>query len=92
MDGFLSMLLPGAFVAGLDFEDCFLRWLASHACRRLLGVRSQCPAALASISSCCSAWALPLDGTTGARRRRSGKLAYFEPRPALLISWGISAW
>ena len=43
MDGFLGIMSPGAFLAGLGLQDCFLHWLASPACRRLLGVR--CPVA-----------------------------------------------
>ena len=27
MDSFLYLLPPGAYVAGLGFQNCFLRWL-----------------------------------------------------------------
>ena len=33
------MLRPGAWAAGLDFQDCFMRRLLSPASRRSLGVR-----------------------------------------------------
>ena len=39
IDGLLGMPWPGAFVAGLEFQDCFSHWLASPAFRRSLGVR-----------------------------------------------------
>ena len=39
MDGFLRLQPPGTSVGGLDFQDCFLRWPASLARRRLPGVR-----------------------------------------------------
>ena len=39
MDGFLSMLSPGALMTGLDFQDCCLHCLTSPARRRLPGVR-----------------------------------------------------
>ena len=39
MDGFLRLLPPGAFVAGLDIQDCLPQWLVSPARRRLQGVR-----------------------------------------------------
>ena len=39
IDGFLRLLRPGAFMAGLDFQDCFLHWLVRPVCRRWLGIR-----------------------------------------------------
>ena len=66
MDGFLSMLSPGALAAGLDFQDCFWHWLVSPACRRLLGVRHSLARRLGVSYSYRSALALRLDGTIGA--------------------------
>ena len=39
MDGFLSLLSPGAFMGGVDLQDCFLHWPVAPAHRRFLGVR-----------------------------------------------------
>ena len=39
MDDFLQMLLPGAYVGGIDLQDCFLQWLVAPSRRRYLGVR-----------------------------------------------------
>ena len=39
MGEFLELLSPGAFIGGIDLQDCFLRCLASPSRRRFLGVR-----------------------------------------------------
>ena len=39
MDNCSRLLYPRASVGGVDFQDCFLRWLVSPARRRFLGVR-----------------------------------------------------
>ena len=38
MASFLLLLWPGAYAAGPDLQDCFLRWLVSPRGRRLMGV------------------------------------------------------
>ena len=39
MDGFLELLSSGAYMGGVDLQDCFLHWLVAPIHRRLLGVR-----------------------------------------------------
>ena len=39
-DGFLASLCPGAFITGLDLQDCFLRRLVFRASRLYLGERN----------------------------------------------------
>ena len=39
MDEFLGTLIPGAYMGGVDLQDCFLHWLVAPSCRRCLGVR-----------------------------------------------------
>ena len=39
MDAFLGLRPPGAYMGGIDWQDCSLGWLASPSCRRSLGVR-----------------------------------------------------
>ena len=39
MDDLLQLLTPGAFVGGIDLQDCFLRRLVAPSRRRYLGVR-----------------------------------------------------
>ena len=39
MGDFLQTLSPGAYMGGVDFQDCFLHWLVAPARRRFLGVR-----------------------------------------------------
>ena len=39
MDGFISRLKPRQYMAGLDFQDCFLHWPIHWSCRRRLGLR-----------------------------------------------------
>ena len=36
---FLQLLSPGAYVGGIDLQNCFLRWLVAPSRRRYLGVR-----------------------------------------------------
>ena len=39
MDKFPQLLSPGAFMDGVDFQDCFLRWIVAPEFRRFLGAR-----------------------------------------------------
>ena len=39
MDSLLGLVFPGCYMAGLDFQDCFLHWLVHADSRRRLGVR-----------------------------------------------------
>ena len=39
MDQWLEMIYPGAWMAGIDFVDCFLHWMVHPSQRRLLGLR-----------------------------------------------------
>ena len=39
MDAFPQLLPPGAFMEGVDFQDCSLRWLVAPECRHSLGAR-----------------------------------------------------
>ena len=39
MDSFLEKLKPRAYMAGLDFQDCFLHWKVHRDSRRWLGLR-----------------------------------------------------
>ena len=39
MDSFIEKLKPNAFMAGLDFQDCFFHWKVHRQSRKWLGVR-----------------------------------------------------
>ena len=39
MDDFLRVLTPGAYMRGVDLQDCLLHWMVAPSCRRYLGVR-----------------------------------------------------
>ena len=39
MGDFLRILTPGAYMGGVDLQDCFLYWLVAPVRRRFLGVR-----------------------------------------------------
>ena len=39
MGGFLSLRKPGAYMGGIDLQDCRLHWLVAPSCRRYLRVR-----------------------------------------------------
>ena len=39
MGDFLGLLSPGAYMGGVDLQDCFLHWLVAPVRRRLLGAR-----------------------------------------------------
>ena len=43
---FLSALVPGAYVVGVDLQDCSLHWLVAPSRRRCLGVRHPITGAL----------------------------------------------
>ena len=39
IDECLQPLSPGAFMVGVDFQECFLHWLVAPECRRFPGAR-----------------------------------------------------
>ena len=71
MDDFLSHLMPGSFMAGLDIKDCFYHWPIHGDSRRRLGVRHPLTGKKGSTSFYRQAWRRPLVITRTLWRKRS---------------------
>ena len=62
MDEFLQLLTTGAFLGGINLQDCLFHWLASPSRRRFLGVRRPVTCTLGVCVPTVRAWPVARSG------------------------------